>query len=92
VYFLLVPVYLLYTLVLVGCISDSAGIPNIFVVAIPLPGGSEIRVGHLGMFHIRLYRLYADGPQACVSNRPLVASHVPQRQSSMAVLRKFQQL
>lgn len=38
----------LAALSLTGCISASPGLPNIFLAAIRVPGGVELRIGYFG--------------------------------------------
>ncbi|KAF2816372.1 uncharacterized protein BDZ99DRAFT_134771 [Mytilinidion resinicola] len=53
VYFLALPIITLYSLCLSGCVSNSAGIPNIFAVKLQERNEtsliSEIRVNYFGL-------------------------------------------
>ncbi|KAK2763091.1 hypothetical protein FQN54_009725 [Arachnomyces sp. PD_36] len=51
-YLLTIPIFLLYVLTLTGCVSNSPGIPNIFLVKLQGAdqlGDYELRVGYFGL-------------------------------------------
>ncbi|KAF2427259.1 hypothetical protein EJ08DRAFT_699709 [Tothia fuscella] len=68
IYILGIPIVLLYTLVLTGCVSNSPGIGNIFILKLTTRSkeAQEIRIGYFGVC-----RAITGGPPICLSSSGL---------------------
>ncbi|KAH7323086.1 hypothetical protein B0I35DRAFT_192952 [Stachybotrys elegans] len=44
-----IAIFVLYVLALTGCVSNSPGLPSIFLVALEVNNSTELRVGYFGM-------------------------------------------